>query len=153
MQVLALFAGQPYDTELQDLGNLDAHLTNTCRLGEGEVEEEQAVRLLSELPLVSEHQCMCPRLYENLHPHPHPLTLLTPCHFLPSPASEKHRRFCPLHAPPPCPACPLPNNPHTDVLGCTYNTFELQSCIHRTCESSCRVAHIRPLSCRVTQVT
>ena len=51
MQVLALFAGQPYDTELQNLGNLDAHLTNTCRL-EGE-EEEQAVRLLSELPQVS----------------------------------------------------------------------------------------------------
>lgn len=51
MQVLALFAGQPYDAELQDLGNLDAHLTNTCRL-EG-LEEEQAVRLLSELPQVS----------------------------------------------------------------------------------------------------
>ena len=55
LQVLALFAGQPYDTELQDLGNLDAHLTNTCRLGGGEVEEEQAVRLLSELPQVSKH--------------------------------------------------------------------------------------------------
>lgn len=48
-QVLALFAGQLYDSELGDLGNLDAHLTNTCRL-EGGVEEEQAVRLLSELP-------------------------------------------------------------------------------------------------------
>ncbi|DBA82238.1 hypothetical protein WJX79_003267 [Trebouxia sp. C0005] len=48
-QVLALFAGQPYDSELGDLGNLDAHLTNTCRL-EGGVEEGQAVRLLSELP-------------------------------------------------------------------------------------------------------
>ncbi|DBB15952.1 hypothetical protein WJX82_005797 [Trebouxia sp. C0006] len=48
-QVLALFAGQPYDSELGDLGNLDAHLTNTCRL-EGGVEEEEAVRLLSELP-------------------------------------------------------------------------------------------------------
>ena len=52
MQVLVLFAGQPYDSELQNLGNLDAHLTNTCRLG-GEVEEEQAVQLLSELPQVS----------------------------------------------------------------------------------------------------
>jgi len=31
---------------------LDAHLTNTCRL-DGGVEEEQAVRLLSELPQVS----------------------------------------------------------------------------------------------------
>ena len=51
LQVLALFAGQPYDSELQNLGNLDAHLTNTCRLG-GE-EEEQAVQLLSELPQVS----------------------------------------------------------------------------------------------------
>lgn len=51
MQVLALFAGQPYDSELQNLGNLDAHLTNTCRLGE--VEEKQAVLLLSELPQVS----------------------------------------------------------------------------------------------------
>lgn len=59
VQVLALFAGQPYDTELQDLGNLDAHLTNTCRLGEGEVEEEQAVRLLSELPQVSKHRITC----------------------------------------------------------------------------------------------
>ncbi|DBA82917.1 TPA: hypothetical protein ACH3X1_006707 [Trebouxia sp. C0004] len=48
-QVLALFAGQPYDSELRDLGNLDAHLTNTCRL-EGGVDEEQSVRLLSELP-------------------------------------------------------------------------------------------------------
>ncbi|KAL3156286.1 hypothetical protein ABBQ32_012558 [Trebouxia sp. C0010 RCD-2024] len=57
-QVLALFAGQPYDTELQDLGNLDAHLTNTCRLGEGEVEEEQAVRLLSELPLMLQGEGM-----------------------------------------------------------------------------------------------
>ena len=52
MQVLALFAGQPYDSELQNLGNLDAHLTNSCRLG-GYVEEEQVVRLLSELPQVS----------------------------------------------------------------------------------------------------
>ena len=52
LQVLALFAGQPYDSELGDLGNLDAHLTNTCRL-EGGVEEGQAVRLLSELPQVS----------------------------------------------------------------------------------------------------
>jgi len=52
LQVLALFAGQPYDSELGDLGNLDAHLTNTCRL-DGGVEEEQAVRLLSELPQVS----------------------------------------------------------------------------------------------------
>ena len=51
LQVLALFAGQLYDSSLQNLGNLDAHLTNTCRLG-GAVEEEQAVRLLSELPLV-----------------------------------------------------------------------------------------------------
>ena len=49
--MLALFAGQPYDSQLGDLGNLDAHLTNTCRL-EGGVEEEQAVRLLSELPQV-----------------------------------------------------------------------------------------------------
>ena len=51
LQVLALFAGQPYDSQLGDLGNLDAHLTNTCRL-EGGVEKEQAVRLLSELPQV-----------------------------------------------------------------------------------------------------
>ena len=46
-----MFAGQPYDSELADLGNLDAHLTNTCRL-EGAVEEDEAVRLLSELPQV-----------------------------------------------------------------------------------------------------
>ena len=52
VQVLALFAEQPYDSELQNLGNLDAHLTNTCRLG-GEAEEQQAVQLLSELPQVS----------------------------------------------------------------------------------------------------
>lgn len=55
-QVLALFAGQPYDSELQNLGNLDAHLTNTCRLG-GE-EEEQAVQLLSELPQVLQEEGM-----------------------------------------------------------------------------------------------
>lgn len=49
--MLALFAGQPYDSELQDLTNLDSHLTNTCRL-EGALAEEEAVRLLSELPEV-----------------------------------------------------------------------------------------------------
>ncbi len=62
--MLALFAGQPYDSELGDLGNLDAHLTNTCRLEggveggveeEGGVADEQAVRLLSELPQVYHH--------------------------------------------------------------------------------------------------
>lgn len=52
LQVLALFAGQPYDSELQDLTNLDSHLTNTCRL-EGALAEEEAVRLLSELPEVT----------------------------------------------------------------------------------------------------
>ena len=51
VQVLALFAGQPYDSELQDLANLDSHLTNTCRL-EGAGEEEEAVKLLTELPQV-----------------------------------------------------------------------------------------------------
>ena len=58
LQVLALFAGQPYDSELGDLGNLDAHLTNTCCLERG-VQEEEAVRLLSELPQV-------------FHPKPYP---------------------------------------------------------------------------------
>lgn len=52
LQVLALFAGQPYDCKLEQLGNLDAHLTNTCSLG-SEADEEQAVRLLSELPEAS----------------------------------------------------------------------------------------------------
>ncbi len=55
LQVLALFAGQPYDSELQDLENLDSHLTNTCRL-EGALQEEEAVRLLSELPQVGVHK-------------------------------------------------------------------------------------------------
>lgn len=70
-QVLALFAAQPYDSELQDLGNLDAHLTNTCRLGEGEGQEEQAVRLLSELPQVSKHLFVS-TTPPPLPPVPHP---------------------------------------------------------------------------------
>lgn len=56
-EVLALFAGQPYDSELQDLTNLDSHLTNTCRL-EGALAEEEAVRLLSELPEMLQHEGM-----------------------------------------------------------------------------------------------
>lgn len=56
-EVLALFAGQPYDSELQNLNNLDAHLTNTCRLA-GTAEEEEAVKLLSELPQVLHHEGM-----------------------------------------------------------------------------------------------
>ena len=53
MQVLALFAGQPYDRHLQELQNLDAHLTNTCRHARTDVEKEDAVHLLSELPQVN----------------------------------------------------------------------------------------------------
>lgn len=50
---LALFAAQPYTplgvhTEAPDL---DAHLTNTCRL-DGSVPEEEVVMLMSELPQV-----------------------------------------------------------------------------------------------------
>ncbi len=31
-EVLALFAAKPYDRNLSNLSDLDAHLTNTCRL-------------------------------------------------------------------------------------------------------------------------
>ena len=58
-----MFAGEPYDTGLEDLGNLNAHLTNTCRLeGGGGIEEEHVVRLLSELPVVSDR----PNLHSQL---------------------------------------------------------------------------------------
>jgi len=46
--MLALFAGRAYDTA--GLGDLDAHLTNTCCQSEGGLQEEDLVRLLSELP-------------------------------------------------------------------------------------------------------
>lgn len=59
-QVLALFAGQPYDMDLQELQNLDAHLTNTCRHAGGDIGEEEAVRLLSELPEVYIWYLSCP---------------------------------------------------------------------------------------------
>jgi len=48
--MLALFAGRAYDTA--GLGDLDAHLTNTCCQSEGGLQEEDLVRLLSELPQV-----------------------------------------------------------------------------------------------------
>ena len=34
-EVLALFAAKPYDRDLSNLYDLDAHLTNTCRLTAG----------------------------------------------------------------------------------------------------------------------
>lgn len=55
-EMLALFAGAPYG---QDLTDLRAHLTNTCRqssaaVGSGDAgyQEADAVKLLSELPEV-----------------------------------------------------------------------------------------------------
>ena len=48
--MLALLAGRVYDTA--GLGDLDAHLTNTCCQSEGGLQEEDLVRLLSELPQV-----------------------------------------------------------------------------------------------------
>jgi Tubulin-tyrosine ligase family len=48
---LALFAAEPYQAIGSAAPNLDAHLTNTCRLN-GSVPEEDVVMLLSELPQV-----------------------------------------------------------------------------------------------------
>ena len=72
MQVLALFAGQPYDRDLQELQNLDAHLTNTCRHARTDAEKEDAVHLLSELPQVINQtpvhlSCLPPHMYVYVH--------------------------------------------------------------------------------------
>ena len=48
--MLALFAGRAYD--MAGLGDLDAHLTNTCCQLEHGLQEGDLVRLLSELPQV-----------------------------------------------------------------------------------------------------
>ncbi|BDA50216.1 probable tubulin polyglutamylase TTLL2 [Coccomyxa sp. Obi] len=68
-EALALFAGMEYDRD--DLGNLNSHLTNTCHLQrssspeDGTLPEEDAVKLLSELPQALQHEGMDLRLAEE----------------------------------------------------------------------------------------
>ena len=77
MQVLALFAGQPYDKDLQELQNLDAHLTNTCRHARTDAVKEDAVHLLTELPQVNSQtpgvhlSCLSPHMYVYVHMYIH----------------------------------------------------------------------------------
>ena len=49
-EMLALFAGQPYSAAV--LTDLEAHLTNTCCQSDSGLQEEELVRLLSEVPQV-----------------------------------------------------------------------------------------------------
>lgn len=51
-EMLALFAGTPYDTSLTRLTDLSSHLTNTCCQAGSGAAEEDLVQLLSELPQV-----------------------------------------------------------------------------------------------------
>lgn len=55
-EMLALFAGEPYDTSLSDLSNLASHLTNTCLQTSG-------ATILNEFPQVQ----LCMRVIKCRH--------------------------------------------------------------------------------------